>query len=691
MRPIAVKFLVLVLLSLAACPKRVTVNGQEMSVEEADAVARRDLEAVRAEARALPPAEAAPRLEAFAARYRGVPVAAEALHESAELWRRANRPEKALPNLSRLLTEYPLYPRAAEAKLDLGLADLALGRARDGVATIASVYEQVPEARRVEAARAAANGAEGAELWADAARWNAALARLLSGAGRDAALSRANAIVDDPSKLRDEDALRLAGELDADSPLRPAVTMRVARAHLRNHDLQRAQDAAREVFLRWPDGPYAADAKALADRLGRLSYVRPNVIGVAVPLSGNYKAWGDAIVRGIQLAVEGSGVKLAIRDTRGEPEAAAQAIEALTLEDGAIGIVGGVLNAEAERAAQVAEDLAVPFVSLSKQEGVTKDRPHVFQNMLTAKAQAQALADYAMGRRGMRRFAIMYPTITYGTELATAFWDEVLARGGEIRAAESYAMDRTTFTPLVKDMVGKAHLEERHDYQEKAKEIVETEKNPYRRKKALEKARDTLAPIVDFDAVFIPDFANKVKLIAPALAVEDVVTATCDPEEVEKIAKLTGRHDLRPVQLLGGNGWGGDPTLFDTSPGAPGRHVKCGIFVDGFFARSSREATRRFVEAYASKHGQEPTILEASAYDAAKMTRHVIEANRATTRIALRDGLAGIRAFKGATGDITMGEDRTPQKPLFFLTIDDEGVRELTPEELGTKTALLAP
>jgi ABC-type branched-subunit amino acid transport system substrate-binding protein len=684
MRPIGLKFLAVLFLSLVACPKRVVVNGQEMSVAEAEGVARQDLEAVRVETEALPPAEAAPRFEALAARYRGVPVAAEALHEAADRWRLANRPEKAAADLAQLVTEHPLYPRATEAKFELGLADLSLGRARDGAATIASVYGKLPAARQPEAARATAEATEKIGAWADAARWHGELARLSDGGARAAALARANAIIDDPEKLLDEDVPRLAGELAADSPLRPAVTMRLARVHLRNHELARAQEAAREVFLRWPDGPYAADAKALVDRLGRLTYVRPNVIGVAVPLSGNYKAWGEAIVQGIGLAAEGSGLKLAIRDTRGEPAGAAEAVEALTFEEGAIAIIGGVLNAEAERAAQAAEELAVPFVSLSKQDGVTKAGPHVFQNMLTARAQAKALAEFAMVRRGMRRFAILYPSITYGTELANAFWDEVLARGGEIRGAETYGTDRTTFTPLVKELVGKARLEERHDYQETAKDIVQNEKNPYRRKKALEKARERLPPITDFDAIFIPDFASKVKLIAPALAVEDVVTATCDPQDVAKIAKLTQRPDLRPVQLLGANGWGGDPSLFDTSPGAPGRHVKCGIFVDGFFAASRREATKRFVDAFAARFdGRQPTILEASAYDAARMARQVLETERASTRIALRDGLARLRGFHGATGDITMGEDRTPQKALFFLTIDADGVRELTPEELA--------
>ena len=93
------------------------------------------------------------------------------------------------------------------------------------------------------------------------------------------------------------------------------------------------------------------------------------------------------------------------------------------------------------------------------------------------------------------------------------------------------------------------------------------------------------------------------------------------------------------------------------------------------------------MEAWGKKYpGQTPTILEASAHDAARMARQVVE-SRVVTRQALRDGLAQIRAFHGATGDITMGPRRTPEKELFFLTFDATGVRELTPAELAAPGA----
>ncbi len=674
------RFALLLFLSLAGCPKRVLVNGQEMPVHQADELARAELTEVRRQAAALPPAAGADRLLAFAAKYRGVPSAAEALHEAATLQATAGQPERAAQTLGTLLGEHPLYPRADEARYALARLDVERGRPADGLRTLESIYGRLDPARRPEAAALGARAALATGAAPAAVRWVNELATITDGEQRREAQAR---LADAVDRLSEAEVARLRQELPREAPAQEPLTMKAARIALHLGDYPRAQELAREVFLRWPAGPYAAEAKEIVEKVGRLAFVRPDVIGVAVPLSGSYQPWGEAILRAVKLALGDRPVaRVAVRDTRGEPDGAVTAIEALALEEGAIVVLGGVTNAEAERAAATAETLALPFVSLSKEAGLTAAGPYVFQNMLTAPAQARALVDHAMGRLGLRRFAILHPTITYGTELASAFRAEVLARGGEVRAERTYEPERTTFTPLVKELVGKSNLEARADWARAQREIADREKDPYRRKKALEKARDRLAPVTDFEAIFVPDFGGRVKLVAPALAVEDVVTQTCLPDELKRIARVTGRPDLRAVQLLGANGWGSDPSLFDVGPGGAGRHVRCAVFVDGFFAGSSRPATRVFVDAFAASHaGQLPTILEASAYDAAGMARLQIE-RRVQTRAQMRDGLAAVTAFPGATGDITMGPDRTPQKELFFLTVDPQlGLRELTPQE----------
>ncbi|BDG09685.1 penicillin-binding protein activator [Anaeromyxobacter paludicola] len=404
-------------------------------------------------------------------------------------------------------------------------------------------------------------------------------------------------------------------------------------------------------------------------------------IGVAVPLSGRYKAWGDAIVAGLELALADTPYQLVKRDTRGEPGGAAQALAQLAREDQVIAAVGGVTNAEAMAAAQAAQAEGVPFISLSKVDGVTQAGAFVFRNMLTAEAQTAALADFAVARRGLKRFATLYPETSYGQELAGSFAGAVAARGAEVSSSVPYEADRTTFSPMVRDLVGKSSLERRADYRKAAQEIQKNEKDPFRRKKALEKLRKELPPIITFDAVFIPDFAKNVALLAPALAVEDVMTLTCDEPALERFRKATNQPDARAVQLLGANGWD-DPALVAKAS----RYVECAVFVDGFFAGSQRPATRRFVEAFEKQYQHPPTILEASAFDAAGLLRGALEAG-AVNREAVRAQLTSGRPWPGATGDLRFDARREPVRQLFFLTAEKGQLRELTPQELSAPGA----
>jgi branched-chain amino acid transport system substrate-binding protein len=78
---------------------------------------------------------------------------------------------------------------------------------------------------------------------------------------------------------------------------------------------------------------------------------------------------------------------------------------------------------------------------------------------------------------------------------------------------------------------------------------------------------DQWHPILDFDAVFIPDAPKKAGLVIPQLAY----------------------YDIRDVYLLGTNLWN-SRTLLEMS----GDYMKSTLIVDGFFAESQSEAGQRF-------------------------------------------------------------------------------------------------
>ena len=80
------------LLALAACaPQRVVVRGQEMPVQDAEALVRAELAAERAAVATLPPASRAARLEA-SGQARAPSAASAAARAAAARWGSGSRP-----------------------------------------------------------------------------------------------------------------------------------------------------------------------------------------------------------------------------------------------------------------------------------------------------------------------------------------------------------------------------------------------------------------------------------------------------------------------------------------------------------------------------------------------------------------------------------------------------------------------
>lgn len=148
-------------------------------------------------------------------------------------------------------------------------------------------------------------------------------------------------------------------------------------------------------------------------------------------------------------------------------------------------------------------------------------------------------------------------------------------------------------------------------------------------------------------AVFIPDFAST----AIPLAVQ-----------------LRQAHP--GVVLLGSNGWN-DPAAL--APAAD--DIDGAVFVDGFFASSQRRATQEFVDAYRTQYGSTPEILEAQAYDAAKLVAAALQSG-ARSRPQVITALHTPRNFEGAAGTVAVGPNGI-HRQLFLLRIAGGAISEV--------------
>jgi branched-chain amino acid transport system substrate-binding protein len=607
----------------------------------------------------------------------------EALYRAAVLAYDMGEYSVARKQLNELLFENPLFDKAVDARLKLGQSALQLKAYRDAYQTLLPLRDKVPEAQRAELEDALRRAAEGARLA------NQALRQALDRAEASTTPEQRKAALDEVASLIDvsvsvDEVARVQDELSPSHPAWPMLTFKLARVYAHVRD-SRLKPTLQVLLQKAPGSPYAQEAQAMLARVDRVGVVRGRTLGVLVPLTGKYQRLGEAVMRGVKLALKGSDVEVLVKDTQGDPARAAAAVEELVFEDGAAAAIGPLFGEDSRRAAVVAQDLGLPLLTLTRNEDVTDIGNYVFRNMLTYSAEGRALAAWAIDVMGYKSFAVLYPNTPYGVEMTNDFWDQVTSRGAAVRGAEVYANDQTTFTSEAKKLVGRYYLDDRTDYLEDAKAATKDAKDAFRRRKALEKAKKDLEPIVDFEALFIPDEWARVGLIAPALAVEDIITNTCDAKEIEKLKKTTGKTDIHTVTLLGGQGWNspknaeGVPRLIERG----GKFVLCSVFVDGFYAESNREATRRFVHAYTEAYPDAtPLLLDAVAYDSARILRQVLDAqNPPLSREAVRAALAAVKDFDGATGKTSFNERREAEKPLFFLTIDPKGVREIQPQE----------
>ena len=581
--------------------------------------------------------------------------------------------------LGELLFENPLHPKALDARLKSGLAAVELKAYRDAYQTLSTLVERLEGEDRVKALSALEKAQVGAQTQSQALKVAVKAVEDAGGEGREAALAALEVVVESKSTF-----LTIAevwNDLPSSHPAWPLLTFKLARIHYHLRDWTNLSDTLKALVDKAPSSPWAEPAKEMLARAARRSDVKPKVVGAVLPLSGKFKALGEAVLRGLQLGLKGSDIELIAKDSQGDVNLAGKMVEELALDESALAIVGPLLGDDSRRAALVAEELQIPIVTMTRAEGITGIGAHVFRNMVTSAQQARALVDYAAGTLGYKSFGVLYPNIPFGVELTNAFWDEVDKHGGTMRAAESYDHDQKTFSTEVKKLVGRYYLEDRSDYLEKVRDIRDGEQDAFRKRKAIEKLKGSLEPVVDFEALLIPDSWQNVGLVAPALAVEDVVSNACDPKDLEKIKKTTGRKDMKTVTLLGPSTWSspknanGELELLVRG----GKFVQCSVYVDGFFEGSSRKATKAFVAAFKEAHGSaQPSLLDAYGYDTGAMVRSVIATYAPKTRGAFRAGLASLKDFEGATGTTRFDDNREAIKPLFLLTVDPkEGLKEI--------------
>lgn len=345
-------------------------------------------------------------------------------------------------------------------------------------------------------------------------------------------------------------------------------------------------------------------------------------IGLVVPLTGDVKTFGESARNGAMLAfdevnaaggIRGRRIKVIASDDKNDPTEAHNAGSKLIDVDRVVGVVGSVSTKCSLPLADVCQTAGIPMITpTSTNPKVTVDetgrhKSFIFRACFTDDFQGAVAARFAIDSLRVRTAAVMYDVGNdYAKELAKFFRQRFEELGGKVVAYESYQKDDADFSALV----GKVR-----------------QSRP--------------------DVVFLPDYYNKVGLIA---------------KEIRK-------QGLGAV-LLGGDGWD-SPAMLDIA----GSAIEGGFFVNHYSPDEQRPEVQAWVQKYMAKYGQRPDALATLGYDAALLMLEGIRAAASTKPEDIRSALTLIRDYPCVSGATTFDANGNPVKKAAIIQYTSQGQR----------------
>ena len=561
---------------------------------------------------------------------------AQALLGMARVERAAGRLKESLVFVQRLLKETPDALLAPQAELLAAVLEKDLGQNSAALARLRRVLARPPAgfspAQRRRATELLVETAEAAGPTLEAVKGLVDLAR---GQGPEIVKRASQRVSQLAGRLTSRDiGSLLAGVVQPQ--MRAALLLGLAQAQLREGDLPRAEQTVKELRLSPFATPWQADLKNIENQLIQARTVNPQAVGLLLPLSGVYAAQGRQVRDAVQLGLGLFGSPSAhphtlyIEDSKSDPAAAAEAVSRLVRDRRVIAIIGPMAAATSLSAARRAQQLGVPLITLTQVEGVTRAGDYVFRNFFTPGQQVAAVLDEVIKKLSLANLAVLAPRTAYGQGFATLIAQGVASRGGRLVETVYYNPKLTDFTKEVKKLV---HLPP----------------GSYRPGRP-----DSPKPVINFQALYIPDGPERVGMLAPQLAYYDV----------------TG------VTLLGTSLWH-DPRLAEVA----GRYLTGCVFPDAFDPQSKEPQVVSFVTEFRKALGKEPNVLDAHGYDAAVLVRRLIDnPHPPRTRQVFRQALAELKGVRGVCGELSVGPDRVVHKKLKLFTVRQGAFQPFTGE-----------
>lgn len=344
-------------------------------------------------------------------------------------------------------------------------------------------------------------------------------------------------------------------------------------------------------------------------------------IGLITPLTGDVKTFGESTKNAFSIALEEyakSGkykIEPIIADDRNDPTEGANAALKLITQDKVTAIIGPLTSKVAIPVSEIANSNRVPMISgTATNPKVTvsdgKRKPYVFRACYIDPFQGTVGANFALKDLKAKTAAVLYDVGNdYSKGLAEYFKGTFTKGGGSVVAYESYQKDDVDFSAII-TKVG------------------------------------TKKP----DVIYIPDYYNKVALIAKQLREKGLKGA-----------------------MIGGDGWD-SPELLKIG----GNAIVGGYFTNHYSPDRKDPVADAFIKKYKEKFGIVPDALGALGYDSTVMLLKVLDTVKKPTPEEIMKALSTMKNFKGVTGTISFDKNGDAIKSAVILKVEKDGFKYMT-------------
>ncbi|MFP4393826.1 MAG: ABC transporter substrate-binding protein [Anaerolineales bacterium] len=331
----------------------------------------------------------------------------------------------------------------------------------------------------------------------------------------------------------------------------------------------------------------------------------PIRIAMLAAMSGDVKTFGEGTKRGVEMAINewnaqggvlGREVEFIIGDTKCDAQEAANVANKVINQDNVNYIVGAVCSSASIPISEIANSAGVVQISppsTNPQVTINEDgsnKEYIFRACFLDPFQGEVDAVFAMEELGAQTSAVLYDVGNdYVKGLAEYYKASFEELGGEVPVFEAYTKEDTDFSALL-----------------------------------------TKVAEADADVLFLPDYYNKVNVIA-------------------KQAKEKGIGAI----MLGADGWDSPDLDLEAVDGA--------YFSNHYSPYDPRPIVQDFVSAFQEEYDMDPDFTAVLAYDATNVLLQAIEDAGVNDPAVVKDTLAAIE-FEGIAGDIRFDEYGDPIK-----------------------------